>query len=189
MKKILLIILIPLSIAVLGIAVIFTCWLFSDEDFAPVQNIRYDIEEEIEGNIFVISEIKKETDDIAKNYSKDVTLYSARYKFFDKNEGEAVLEYGYSDMSTGYTTIVEVHIDIATKKTTCVNYKYGITKNLGDHGEGDTEIENKNSDAQKIYLEEREKSDIYSEAEYATVDFYHWGVDVDFYDEEKGWLK
>ena len=88
-------------------------------------------------------------------------------------------------MSTGYTTIVEIYIDIATKKTTYVNYKYGITKNLGYHGEGDTEIENKNSNAQQIYLEEREKSDVYSDAEYATVDFYHWGVVVDFYDEEE----
>lgn len=189
MKKILLIILIPLSIAVLGIAVLFTCWLFSDEDFAPVQKIRYDIEEEIEGNIFVISEIEKETDDIAKKYSKDVTLCYAQYKFFDKNAGEAVLEYGYSDMSTGYTTIVEIYIDIATKKTTYVNYKYGITKNLGYHGEGDREIEDKNSDAQQIYLEEREKSDVYSDAEYATVDFYHWGVDVHFLDENNRWLK
>lgn len=171
------------------ITALFTSCMWEEDEFAPVQNIRYDIEEEIEGNIFVISEIEKETDDIAKKYSKDVTLCSAQYKFFDKNEGEAVLEYGYSDMSTGYTTIVEVHIDIATKKTTCVNYKYGITKKLGYHGEGDTEIENKNSDAQQIYLEECEKSDVYSDVEYATVDFYHWGVDVDFYDEEKGWLK
>ena len=58
-----------------------------------------------------------------------------------------------------------------------------------DTEEGDTEIEDKNSDAQQIYLEEREKSDVYSDAEYVTVDFYHWGVVVDFYDEEKGWLK
>lgn len=189
MKKILLIILITLSVAVVGIAVLFTFWLFSDEDFAPIQNTRYDIAEEIEGNIFVISEIEEKTRNIAARYSKDVTLCSAQYKFFDKTEGEAIFEYGYSDMSTGYTTIVEIHIDIATKKTTCVNYKYGITKNLGYHGEGDTEIEDKNCNAQQLYLEEREKSDIYSDAEYAVVDFYHWGVDVHFLDENNRWLK
>ncbi len=171
------------------ITALFTSCMWEEDEFASYQNIRYDISEEIEGNIFVISEIEEETRDIATRYSKDVTLCSAQYKFFDKTEGEAVLEYGYSDMSTGYTTIVEIHIDIATKKTACVNYKYAVTKNLGYHGEGEREIEDKNRNAQQLYLEEREKSDVYSDAEYATVEFYFWGVDVHFLDENNRWLK
>ena len=138
MKKTLLITtLILLPFIVVALIIIITLPL--NEDFAPYSSNEYKISQSISGNLFVISDVQEELDDIVSDYSDNVKLSFVKYKLLDSDSGEALFHYSYQYTKNRiiakatFIENVDVIVDIHSKKVSKVLCNEGISKRVGKY--------------------------------------------------------
>ena len=102
------------------------------DDFAPYKNTDYEISKYITGDIFVISDIEKSITAIANEYVNDAELSYVEYTLYDEKDGDALFQYkkSYKKNDDGYTTLLNIYIDISTKTAYKVEYTDGISKRV-----------------------------------------------------------
>lgn len=161
-------------------------FLFSacTDDFAPYQNINYDISNYIDGDIFIISDVEKSVFDIALKYVDNISLSYVEYTFFDENDGDILFQYKkcYEKDDIGYTTLLNVYVNICTQTAYKVEYIDGISKRVS--GFIGNYIGKINCNAFEIYNDSLNNSEIdFSDVAYIKVIYSDENVGVNYFDD------
>lgn len=161
-------------------------FLFSacTDDFAPYQNINYDISNYIDGDIFIISDVEKSISDIALKYVDNISLSYVEYTFFDENDGDILFQYKkcYEKDDIGYTTLLNVYVNICTQIAYKVEYIDGISKRVS--GFISNYVGKINCNAFEIYNDSLNNPKIdFSDVEYIKVIYSDENIGVNYFDD------
>ena len=129
-KKMLLLIMLCFS------SVLFGC----DEDFASYSDNIYTISVPINGDIYTISDIEEEINNIVKEYVDNTELAYAEYYFYNTQTDYAMFNYVkyYEKSGVGYTISTDIYIDISNKIAYKIQVVDGISKRvIGNTGASD----------------------------------------------------
>lgn len=158
----------------------------ANDDFAPYENNTFDVSIDVDGNIFVISEIEDEITAVANEYASEASLAYVKYTFFGENHGEILFNYKYNyerdifGQKIGYTKIVDVFIDIFEKKIDKVVYEDGITKRVG--GYGGNYVKNKDVNSLDLYLDTYSNMINKDNIEYVSISYLNDEIKVNGFD-------
>ncbi len=111
---------------------------YYDDDWARYERKSYEVSEYINADIYVISEIEPILSDIANEYAEGAKLVYAEYRFYNDGTETFRFEYKkeYEILGVGYTILVDLYGDTATKTITKVLYFDGIGKRVSSAGTG-----------------------------------------------------
>lgn len=154
------------------------------DDWMPYENTEYDINCEVKGNIFLISEIETELLELVAEYDNDAKLTFVQYKFESETSGTAEFQFfrEYEINGKYYSVLITLFANIDDSIIYKVSYEEGISKRVTGYRNA---IIRNNENAYDIYssylyntaLEERK------DLLYSTVLFYGDNVVVCNYDE------
>lgn len=130
MKKVLKTSGIILTIVLIILLILFVVWLFSDDDFAPYIHEKYSISANLEGNVFVPSEIEEQLNSIVSEYEKGLVLTEVEYTFKDNLDTQAFFQFTKRKGDTLMGWNVKIYVDCSTKTAYLVEYAYGNSKSL-----------------------------------------------------------
>lgn len=153
------------------------------DDWMPYENTEYCINYEVEGDIFLISEIESELLELVAEYDDDVKLTFVQYQFESETSGTVEFQF-FRDYETNgkyYSVLITLFANIDDNIIYKVNYEEGTSKRVTGYRNA---IIRNNENAYNIYssylydiaLEER------SGLFYSNVLFYDDNVVVCHYD-------
>ena len=162
------------------IVILFTS---CDDDWAPYTNVNYDVEYELKGDIFQLSEIEPELFTLVCEYDDNVKLTYAEFEFTDKNNGVAEYQFfrEYKIGSKYYGVLITLYADINNKTVYRLNYEEGIGKRVRGYINN---IKRADENAYDIYVSGLEEinPELKNDMSYACVLYYNDGIIFNCYD-------
>ena len=153
------------------------------DDWEPYTNVNYDINYQLNGDIFQLSEIESELFSLVCEYDDNVKLTYAEFEFKTKNYGVAEFEFfrEYKIGTKYYGVLITLYANLYTKTVYKLNYKEGrgnvVRGNISRIGRAD-------ENAYDIYISGLDEitPDIRNDISYACVLYYNDGIIFNCYD-------
>ena len=162
------------------IVILFTS---CDDDWAPHTNVNYDINYQLNGDIFQLSEIESELFSLVCEYDDNVKLTYAEFEFKTKNYGVAKFEFfrEYKIGTKYYGVLITLYADINNKTVYRLNYEEGIGKRVRGYINN---IKRADENAYDIYVSGLEEinPELKNDMSYACVFYYNDGIIFNCYD-------
>ena len=148
-----------------------------DDDWEPYTNVNYDINYQLNGDIFQLSEIESELFSLVCEYDDNVKLTYAEFEFKTKNYGVAEFEFfrEYKIGTKYYGVLITLYANLYTKTVYKLNYEEGrgnvVRGNISRIGRAD-------DNAYDVYVQGMNEitPDVRNNMSYAWVIYYNDGI-------------
>lgn len=153
------------------------------DDWMPYENTEYGINYEVEGDIFLISEIESELLELVSEYDDNVKLTFVQYQFESETSGTVEFQF-FRDYETNgkyYSVLITLFANIDDSIIYKVNYEEGISKRVNGYRNPIIRNNENAYDIYSLYLSDIALEEI-SGLSYSDVLFYDDNVVVCHYD-------
>lgn len=170
---------------VLLIMLCFSFFLFGcDEDFAPYSDNTYTISVPINGDIYTISDIEEEINNIVKDYVDNTELAYSEYYFYNTPADYAMFNYVkyYEKSGVGYTISIDIYVDINKKIAYKIQVVDGISKRVPSNTGASDYIKYKEVNAYDLY--KVCKDGCTQETTYIVLAYREDGINICYFDKD-----
>lgn len=135
----------------------------NDDDFMPYENHTESVNIELNGDVFIISDIEDQLYEVISRYENNMKFLFAEYKLFENGEGEAFFGFSKSNYDTGQGIAIHLIADVKTNSIVSINYTMGYGRRIPSLGS--RSLGKKDVDIHKTYTELIENNEYRTAAE------------------------